>query len=56
MKRGPRRFQKVSEVKRRARLRVGRPPATRVADAGEKRRRQAARPKHKINPLRESGE
>ena len=45
-------YKKVSEVKRRARRQVGSPPATRVADRQAKRRRQAERPKHKVNLVR----
>lgn len=40
-------FNKVKEVKRRARMAVGPPPVSRVADRGQKRRRQAQTPKHK---------
>jgi len=43
----PKKFNAIKEVKRRARLSVGVPPSVRVADAGEKRRRQSERPKHK---------
>mgnify|MGYP001205416900 CR=1 FL=1 len=46
-KRRKKTFDVVKEVKRRARMHVGAPPAVRVADAGEKRKRQAARPKHR---------
>jgi hypothetical protein len=46
-RKGKKKFNRVKEVKRRARLAVGAPPRERVADASEKRRRQAERPKHR---------